>query len=159
MTPAVRAAIEAAVRTDRRVVPGDATLAAVGWSTVEFDRAAAQLGVDLVALPDDVALGAACREAIDRDGPDGPALILLEPSTEGRLARALARHGEGPITTWWDADLEADSHAGRDAGPAFADALLPASAGPLGPARLLRDGARDGRFRFLRSRRAATISA
>ena len=155
MTPAVRAAIEAAVRTDRRVVPGGATLAAVGWSTVDFDRAAAELGVDLVALPDDVALGAACRAAIDRDGPIGPALILLEPSTEGRLARALARHGEGPIATWWDADLD----DGPDAEPALADALLPPAVGPLGPARLLREGARDGRFRFLRSRRAATISA
>ncbi len=152
MTPAVRSAIDAAVRADRRVVPGDATLAAVGWSTVDFDRAAAQLGVDVVPAPDDAALGAVCRVAI---GGDGPAFILLEPSTEGRLAAALARHGEGPIATWWDVDPDADPAADHAAdGP-----LLPTADGPLGPARLLRDGARDGRFRFLRGRRTATISA
>ena len=30
----------------------------------------------------------------------GPAIVLLEPSTEGRLAATLARHGEGWCATW-----------------------------------------------------------
>ncbi len=29
-----------------------------------------------------------------------PALVLLEPVTEGRLAASLARHGEGPAAAW-----------------------------------------------------------
>ena len=33
------------------------------------------------------------------DLADGP-LLLLEPRTEGRLAAALARHGEGPVAIY-----------------------------------------------------------
>jgi hypothetical protein len=43
-------------------------------------------------------LGARCltADATERE----LALVLLEPSTEGRLAAALARHGEGPVALY-----------------------------------------------------------
>jgi hypothetical protein len=76
---------------------------AIGWATVELDRAERELGYALGLPPAEaarwvpgtreVALGAAARI-----GPrlgEGPLLILLEPDTEGRLAATLARHGEG----------------------------------------------------------------
>jgi GNAT superfamily N-acetyltransferase len=47
--------------------------------------------------PGDEALGAfAMRTRLE----DGTVLLLLEPSTEGRLAAALARRGEGPVAIW-----------------------------------------------------------
>jgi len=136
-------AIAGALLADRPFVPADAVLVGVGWSTVESERAARELGLDALDAPPDVALGASCRLA---DGPDGLVLVLLEPVTEGRLARSLARLGEGPVVTWWDV-------------PALDEAATTRlSDGPLGPAHLLR-APDDGRFRFLRSPRAATIPA
>ncbi len=79
---------------------------ALGWATVDLDRAAAELAAELglavaAFLPaaDSIVLGARCRVA---DGvlPGGARLAILEPRTEGRLAAALARHGEGPSVTW-----------------------------------------------------------
>lgn len=143
MTPDVRAVIDAAVIADRRLMPDGASLVGVGWSTVELDRAAAELGLEVAGAAGDPALGARSRLG---STADGLAIALLEPSTEGRLARSLARLGEGPVATWWDGDTS----DGLD--------LLPLADGPFGPARLVRDVASDGRFRFLRSRRAATIN-
>jgi hypothetical protein len=77
-------------------------LIAVGWATVDLDRgvgdAAARLGLAagrFAPAADDRWLGARTRVA-----PSGPAIVVLEPSTEGRLAAALARHGEGPVAIW-----------------------------------------------------------
>ena len=79
---------------------------ALGWATVDLDRAAAELAGELgfavaefLAAPDSIILGARCRVA---DGvlPGGARLAILEPRSEGRLAAALARHGEGPLVTW-----------------------------------------------------------
>lgn len=79
---------------------------AVGWATVDLDRAAAdlaaELGISVAAfLPaaDSVVLGARCRVAYGVL-PDGEPLAILEPLTEGRLAASLARNGEGPAATW-----------------------------------------------------------
>jgi hypothetical protein len=103
---------------------------ALGWATVELDRAAAELaaelGVDARAfLPaaDSVVLGARCRVAYGVLTGGAP-LAILEPSTEGRLAGALARHGEGPTVTW------ARSESPRRGRP---PTLRP---GPFGPERL-----------------------
>ena len=73
---------------------------AVGWATVELDRAARELAGALGSQPSSFgptagseALGAyawSAPGALDGDA----AVILLEPSTEGRLAAHLARHGE-----------------------------------------------------------------
>jgi hypothetical protein len=105
---------------------------AVGWATVDLDRAAAELvgGLDLrpeafTAVDDSVALGARCRVAHGAL-PGEVAVVLLEPATEGRLAATLARHDEGPAAVWIAAP----------ASPADTDPS-DATAGPFGPERLL----------------------
>ena len=103
---------------------------AVGWATVELDRAATALAHLLVpgstfdGVPSSVILGARCRmgPAIDRAGLR---IVLLEPETEGRLAATLARYNEGWAATW-------------AAEPATAiPGLGAARPGPLGDERLL----------------------
>jgi len=78
-----------------RLVPGSAVLVGVGWATVDTDRTLADLAPDgdLTFGPalDEPALGASARVAWS----GGTAILVLEPSTEGRLAAALARRGEG----------------------------------------------------------------
>jgi hypothetical protein len=88
---------------------------AVGWATVDLERALAELRAgsgELAALAASLAvdpgadgderrdgwLGARCR--ILGGGGAGPALVLLEPDTEGRLAATLARFGEGSVVRW-----------------------------------------------------------
>ena len=119
---------------------------AVGWATVELDRAVAEVGTAL-QLPaarfadaaGSVILGARCLVA---SGvlPGGVALILLEPNTEGRLAGTLARHDEGPAAVWLSARNLADAVAGL-ATAGFA--VSPAQAGPCGAEGLI-DGPRYG---------------
>jgi hypothetical protein len=81
-------------------------LVGVGWATVELDRAEAELAHWLAGEPpdpdDDLAdphLGARARVR-DADGLPGGAIVLLEPTTEGRLAASLARDGEGPCALY-----------------------------------------------------------
>ena len=77
-----------------------AAIVAVGWATVDLDRAERQLedaGVvpgPLTAAGPVAALGAMSRRV--EDSAFGVPLVLLEPVTEGRLAATLARSGEGP---------------------------------------------------------------
>lgn len=142
MTPAARASIQVAVTAAGDRAPAGATLVGVGWATVELERASRELGLAVTDAPDDLALGARCRSGM---GDHGTPVILLEPSTEGRLAASLARLGEGPHVTWWDVDESGGT------------TLLGPLPGPLGPARLVRDGRHDGRWLFLRERGAATI--
>ena len=67
-------------------------LMAVGWATVDAERAAAeQSGIDFVPTVPEEAMGA--RAWLGRAGAVD--VVLLEPNTEGRLAAALARRGEG----------------------------------------------------------------
>ncbi|CAN5613764.1 hypothetical protein BH20CHL7_BH20CHL7_05340 [soil metagenome] len=116
---------------------GDSPLVlAVGWATVDTDRAMSEVARLLrpgsgfrIAAPCEH-LGARCRIGVaGDDAPDGAGLIvILEPSTEGRLAATLARHGEGWCATW------------EVAGAAGDDATAVASVrrdGPLGPERLV----------------------
>ena len=64
---------------------------AVGWATVDLERTFDDLAHRGPAGRGGALLGArACR--IDLDGI---AVLVLEPTTEGRLAAALARRGEG----------------------------------------------------------------
>jgi GNAT superfamily N-acetyltransferase len=75
--------------------PAGARLLALGWATVDADRAAAGWAdARWTTAARDTLLGA--RALLG--GPD--AIVLLEPDTEGRLAAALARHGEGPATLY-----------------------------------------------------------
>jgi len=79
--------------------PDGARLAALGWATVDAERLAAALGKPLSdeAHPDP-ALGATGFGVESASLP----LVLLEPSTEGRIAAALARIGEGPVALYLD---------------------------------------------------------
>ena len=76
-------------------------LVAVGWATVDIERTIADLGgVDAHPADDELMLGATAwlvDVALVR-------LVLLEPSTEGRLAAALARRGEGITVLYLAAD-------------------------------------------------------
>lgn len=77
--------------------PSGPRLAALGWATVDAERLAAQLGKPLIGEPQaDPALGAAGYRVASTNLP----LVLLEPVTEGRIAAALARLGEGPVALY-----------------------------------------------------------
>ncbi|MFN8631608.1 MAG: hypothetical protein U0838_15205 [Chloroflexota bacterium] len=100
------------------------TLAAVAWSTVELDRAEADLDpwlrpADATAsdgdAPADPHLGANARRRRTAALPGGT-IVFAEPNTEGRLAASLARDGEGPCALYliaagglaaWTADARA----------------------------------------------------
>ncbi len=87
-----------------------ARVVAIGWATVDLDRAWVELstadpadgppfddGSVRESARDDL-LGARSRWLADEVA--GPGLILLEPDTEGRLAAGLVRRGEGPIALY-----------------------------------------------------------
>jgi hypothetical protein len=118
-----------------------------------LDRAVSELTRDL-GLPadsfteavDSVTLGARGRvapAAIDGE----TAVVILEPSTEGRLAAFLARHGEGPAAIWFLAD-------GGAIGEVWVDRL-----GPFGPERLAPGGPVEDVLRFLVLAGPGTIRA
>ena len=102
----IEAARLAAAQPSRRPT-ADARLVALGWATVDLERALAVLATALgvpddafVEAPESVALGARCLVAAAAL-PGGAALAILEPSTEGRLATTLARLDEGPTIAWY----------------------------------------------------------
>ncbi|MBI3746330.1 MAG: hypothetical protein HY264_07380 [Chloroflexi bacterium] len=119
-----------------------------GWATVELDRAeeevAGLLGLDepvrASAVDDDRVLGARCR--LLQAGTTS--VLLMEPSTEGRLAAALARRGEGFTVRYLLVDGGAPERA-RRAG----FMLTSAGRGPFGGERLVVDGPRSGPFLVL----------
>ncbi|MCI0585151.1 MAG: hypothetical protein L0227_20035 [Chloroflexi bacterium] len=124
----------------------------VGWATVELDRAEEEVGAILAgrdgaraprveAAIEDRLLGARCRRLRTADELD---VLLLEPSTEGRLAAALARHGEGFLARYHVVDPGASERA-RRAG----FVLSSVGRGPLGPERLVIHGPRWGPFLLL----------
>ena len=126
---------------------------AVGWATVELDRAATVLapmlapGTTFELATASEHLGATCR--VGRVDPAYVAelagtVVLLEPSTEGRLAATLARFGEGWCATW-------ESEAPRDA------TLSASRDGPIGGERLVLGGPGSGPHRLVLD--AATIEA
>ena len=113
---------------------------ALGWATVELDRAEAELrqafaqfgaGAATEATDDDL-LGARCR--LVSFGGGSFQVALLEPSTEGRLAASLVRYGEGFVAAYAPlADLD---RVGTSSG-----LLLSAEAdGPFGRQRLVLGG-------------------
>lgn len=119
-------------------------LAGVGWATVELDRAEAELDPWLepaAGRPGDGAvespephLGA--RTRVRRSpGLPGEALVLAEPTTEGRLAASLARDGEGPCTLYLE---PVEGLAAWRAGAASRGIVTSAvRQGPLGPSVLI----------------------
>lgn len=118
----------------------DSTPVAVGWATVDLDRATVDLGVALGLSADGFvpaaassSLGGRCRVCANALGA-GLALALLEPETEGRLAATLARHDEGPAAVWVAvADPAVTAEGLRARGTTVGDELP----GPFGPERLL----------------------
>jgi hypothetical protein len=119
---------------------GDGSIVlAVGWATVDADRAMSEIahllrpGSRFRIAPSCEHLGARCWIGVASedvsDELDGAGLIvILEPSTEGRLAATLARHAEG-----WCARWEVAGAAGDD--PAVSTSVR--RDGPLGPERLV----------------------
>lgn len=114
---------EALIAALADAVPTGAEAIGIAVATVELERAAREWESVGPFVPgvDDGWLGA--RSLVAAPGP--LRLILLEPSTEGRLAAALARHGEGAVALYLRAPAPA---------PAATDASLRPT--PLGPARL-----------------------
>ena len=104
-----------AVEADPRLA--SLPLAGVGWATVEHVRAIDELDLALgggpppagsapgrwTLLARDDALGA--RAWLRAPVPGRPALVVLEPDTEGRLAASLARFGEGIAVVYLGADM------------------------------------------------------
>jgi hypothetical protein len=125
---------------DRLLAAAQPQRTIVGWATVERYRAERELGKSktAAATPDleEPLLGARARLIGE--------LLLLEPSTEGPLAAALARHGEGPLALYLVAAPEAVERA-RLAG----FVLSAPSIGPLGLERRVLVGPRDGPFLVL----------
>lgn len=114
------------------------TLAEI-WATVEIDRTLADLrrsgplpGAATPALEDPL-LGArvAVVPAADGDSP----IALAEPSSEGRLAATLARHGEGFAGRYVRSPVGLD--ALRALATAAGVAISSPAIGPFGPAVLL----------------------
>jgi hypothetical protein len=148
--PAARL-IEAALATaDDAPIAGRGRAFAVGWATVDLDRAVVELAADLDVPPaaflpaaDSEALGARSRVAPGVLSGGGT-LAILEPATEGRLAAILARSGEGPRVVWIEPD------------DGWADGHGPVRPGPFGPERPVTEGSGDGLYRFL-ARRPGTI--
>lgn len=131
-------------------LPWPTRLVARIWATVDLERAVAQLGLVVERRPDDPLLGASV--ALARP-PTGSWLALLEPLTEGRLAAALARHGEGPAGAYL-AVLDG-LEAARSA-PAGRLLSRPAD-GPFGPSVLVLGGPADGPHLVLVEPGAGTI--
>lgn len=105
---------------------------AVIWATVDLERVLGELGLEPTlagATVDDPLLGGRVL-ALDEPvpaaagavvGPMGARRIALaEPSTEGRLAAFLARHGEGPAGRYVGVALDPDAIALRAAGAGIA---------------------------------------
>jgi hypothetical protein len=121
---------------------GRAELVGIGWATVELERAARELGAELgidpggwVPTARDALLGARAWSA-PAPVDDGPAIVLLEPDAEGRLAATLVRFAEGVGAVYLRAPVE-----GRSA-PAAGSVHPRVSAvaqSALGPARLVLD--------------------
>ena len=137
------AARRVALKPDRSPAPG-ARLHAVGWATVDLDRATAELAGELglapgafADAPESATLGARSRVA-SAVLPDGLTIVILEPSIEGRLATTLARLDEGPVVAWYAVE------------PGGADgSRRPARPGPFGPERLVAGDPVHGPHRFL----------
>jgi len=141
----------AAGTTEVETLSGGRT-SAVGWATVELDRAAAELGRALrvppeafVEAPGTPVLGARCRVATGLL-PDGISVVLLEPITEGRLASTLARLDEGPAAVWLAVDDLAGALAVVQGRGGHASLARP---GPFGDECLVLDGPIHGPYRLL----------
>ena len=111
-----------------------------GFATVDLERAAADAAITrslgpegVIEAPADELLGARCRIVVL---PARRLQVLLEPSTEGRLAASLARFGEGYLVEYL---VVPDSRLGAAVDAIRAAGLAPSAEamGPFGRERLL----------------------
>jgi hypothetical protein len=129
MTWAELAAAAEAVVAAIPAAPHELPIAGIGWATVDEERARGEL--DGLLAADQAAPALASWVALERDGDLGarrwiraapagalgvPALVLLEPDTEGRLAASLARFGEGVAAVYLGAAPPGRSHLVSAAG-------------------------------------------
>lgn len=133
-------------------------LIGIGWGTVELERAAEDLASAFAAArlpqPDwspaarDAHLGAttwigaaawfgAAGPPRGLTNPEMPAVVLLEPDTEGRLAATLARFDEGVAAIYLEAPAEPAAGAPPSAYPFDPARLGAAAPGPLGLGRIV----------------------
>ena len=126
----------AGVATDRAVEDvvgiGGVTVAML-WATVDIERTLAELGREASELGVDTLLGA--RVVVVAGEPGGPPLAIAEPSTEGRLAARLARHGEGAAGRYVAVADGLDRARARAASRGIA--VTRVGPGPFGPAMLV----------------------
>ncbi len=146
-------------------------LAAIGWATVDHQRAALELGLgDTNARAPDRLLGADVAAGAQRAGsvePLRPELLLLEPATEGRLAASLARFGEGPIALYFvrtgapGDNSPGDITSTTDPPATDLDRLLGSARGlgPYGPQRLVLGPVAGPHVILVDTARAGTIAA
>lgn len=100
---------------------GPRRLLGVGWATVDLERTLEGMGGgEPMALLEEPLLGA---RAVRIDA-DAAVVLVLEPSTEGPLAAALARRGEGICALYLAAD-EAPGQAWRSTALGLPGRLLP----------------------------------
>ena len=126
-------------------------IAGVGWATVELERSAGELDAAFhrAGMPKpawepgtrDELLGASVwlsREWWPTWGQDeAPAIVILEPDTEGRLAAALARSGEGVAAIYLAPRLVDAGAPAETPRPIDLARVGRPAAGPLGSGRLL----------------------
>lgn len=132
---------ETSSEAEAAVLRGAPMLLGIGWATVDAERALPAVAAALGLAPGvfrpatgDESLGASAHVA--RVGPI--AVALLEPATEGRVAAALARSGEGPCAIYVASTSAAATQPG-----------------PLGPAILAMADRRWGPFVVAVRRRIA----
>jgi hypothetical protein len=132
-TPAWLAGLAGAFRWHRAI-----------WATVEMERALVEFGLNparATAAFDDPLLGA--RVLVVRHGDGDTTIALAEPSTEGRLAATLARHGEGPAGRY--VGVPADLDEIRTLAAAAGIAISRPAVGPFGPEVLVLGAGLGGR--------------
>jgi hypothetical protein len=98
---------------------------ALGFATVDTERAATERGWRLRPAEPDRILGADANFVIDPER-----VLLLEPHTEGRVAASLARWGEGPAALYLAA--ASGIEGARDASRARGGRVTTISSGPFG---------------------------
>lgn len=93
-------------------VPRTVPIAGIGWATVDLERAQGELDGLLAGDPAappllpwaplerDATLGARASLRAPSVTGASPALVVLEPDTESRLAASLARFGEGVLVLY-----------------------------------------------------------
>ena len=96
----------------------DLWVAALGWATVDTSRALGEFRAALAtrdlgaAARSDTLLGGSAHVIQDARLP-GMRVVLLEPTTEGRLAATLARDGEGPCVLYLTPEIGLDPWIAR----------------------------------------------